>query len=667
MTSQGKPYGVWPSGLTPEALAVAGNTFDQLVAAGSRVFWSETRPAEQGRIALIASDPELGVIEWLDQSVSVRTRIHEYGGAAFAPIGEGVIAFDDLGKRIIRSDRPGQMRVLHQAQDACYGDFAADPSRDRVVCVAEVGSRDGGQPSNFLCSLSSDGITPFRRGADFYAYPKFSPDGKAICWVEWDHPAMPWDETRLMVGVLDDSGAVGEVFKVIGNSSTQTAPLQPEFGPGRTLTFLYDPDGMWQPAMVRLDQGWRVASDIISWKLPGECGFPLWQLGSRIYCRLGCRPGAPDREGHAGSLFLQWTNGYDFQPVILDLESGGLRQLAFPYAELADPTTTSDGKVWFRGKGTQRPPEIACYDPGNGELSVIARQTLPDQLQGDDSFLIGGISKPEGVSFGTLESGAATGIYFPPCSTHFHGPEDARPPAILRLHGGPTAAASPAFSLKTQFWTQRGFAVLDLNYRGSTGRGRAFREALYDHWGLVDVEDVILAAETLINRSMVSGVVLSGGSAGGFSVLAALANASCFRGGAVRYGVTDLLSLAHDTHKFESHYLDKLIGPLPEAEDAYIARSPCSWPERIKVPVLLLQGTEDRIVPRDQAQSMARSLSKHSQDVYYREFEGEGHGFRRRESIVGALEAEWAFFGRLFGFTPPVADDACPRFSPQIS
>ena len=660
-----RPFGAWSSGLTPRMLALAGNEFGQLGAAGNRAFWTELRPRENGRMALMGcdlGDRDAGVREWLGSDVSVRSRVHEYGGGSFSVHPSGVIAFDDHTGTILRMDATGKTSPLHHAQGVRYAEFQIDPKHDRVLAVAEVHDPENSSAStvNYLAVITGQGAAPFRRGADFYASPRISPDGRAVCWIEWDHPHMPWDQARLMVARLDASGSVEEVVQIVSGPSR--APLQPEFGPGRTLTFLSDPAGLWQPSMIRFDRHWRVQTDIITWKVPGECGFPMWQLGTRIYARLAGK----DPDGPAGRMFLQWTKGYDYQPAILDLETGALKLLEFPYAQLADPITTDNGWVWFRGISTTRLPEISCYDPVSGDLKVMAAQDGPRGDDGEPILKEGDLSTPEGVSFGHVHLGAPLGIYYPPTNHAFCGPKDGKPPLILCLHGGPTAAASPAFSLKTQFWTQRGFAVLDLNYRGSTGRGRGYREALYDHWGLVDIEDAILAADTLLNRSMASGVVVSGGSAGGFSVLAALAHSNLFAGGCVRYGVTDLMALAQDTHKFEAHYLDSLIGPLPEAEDVYIARSPCTWPQRISVPVLLLQGTEDRVVPLDQARSMATALRSHSDQVYYREFQGEGHGFRRSDSIVGALEAEWAFYARIFGFDIPLGPDVCPIFQPEL-
>ncbi|MFT8898120.1 MAG: S9 family peptidase [Acetobacter sp.] len=647
MNRQPAPCGTWRSPVTASLAAGKTVTLSGVAVSGESVLWLERRPAEKGRTALVVWQEGAEPRDVTPPDVDVATSVHEYGGGAFAVAGRAIVFSNrrDGGVYTLDLDGPEKPRRLVLAEGMRHASFSFSPDGTCVYAVRED-HRGEGEPKDVLVAISlNDGAeTVIAQGADFYSTPTPSPDGSHLAWIEWDHPAMPWTNSRLCVMWLDDSHS----RKVLGGGSVSPAGkpeslTEPQWADEHTLFAISDRDGWW--ALWRFALAGGEPEPVC--EVEAEIGQPHWVFGQRSYSLLpdGRILALAVNDGQTQMLMLTpgAASGCDVTPVTM-----GLPELC--------PLPFGDRFAWLDGS-PDRAASVVVGAPGQTPHVLRAATTLP--FGKDD------IALPESVRFPLADGTEGQAFFYPPTSAQYCVPEGELPPMIVTAHGGPTARASEGFSFKVQWWTSRGFAVLDVNYSGSTGFGRAYRERLDGQWGVRDVEDCIAAASYMAASGRIDPkrIVMRGSSAGGLTVLSALANSDIFAAGASLYGVTDLRTLAEETHKFEARYLDSLVGPWPEAEAVYRARSPLFMADRIQVPVLFLQGLDDAVVPPEQARSMVAALKRNGIACPLVEFVGEGHGFRGEDTLRRAFQIELAFYGHVLGFEPadvqlPEEDDA---------
>ncbi len=624
------PYGSWPSPLAAADVAAAAVRLGSPRVDAGTVYWSETRPLEGGRNVVVCRAPGAEASEVTPPGYSVRSRVHEYGGGAYA-VHAGTLYFVNLPDQQIYRQRQGaEPTPLGRTGPWRHADLVVDVPRRRLLCVGEELSPSG----ESRCALLAIGLDAGQEdtgqvltsGPDFLASPRPSPDGRRLAWLEWDHPDMPWDGTRLRVaGVLPD-GSPAEPAIVAGGRGESV--FQPEWGPGGWLYFVSDRTGWWN--LYR----WRDGQVEALAPAEAEFGLPQWLFGMSTYAVLD-----------DGSVACAFTRDGAWQLGRIAAPGAALETLPTPYTLIGDVQADSAGVV-LTAAGPTADTAVARLDLA-GRIEVL-REPAPTPLAPP------WVSRPEPIAFPSADGTLAHALFYRPRNPETDGPAQERPPLLVRCHGGPTAAATPSLDPVVQFWTTRGFAFADVNYGGSTGYGRRYRQRLDGRWGVVDVDDCVAAARHLAAAGEIdpARMAVRGSSAGGFTVLAALAFRSVFRAGSVYYGVSDLETLVRDTHKFESHYLDRLVGPYPAAADTYRARSPLHHAERITAPVIFFQGLEDRVVPSDQTERMVSALRRRGVPVEYHAFPGEQHGFRQAETIRRCLEAELAFYRRAFGISP---------------
>ena len=630
------PYGAWESPVTTDLVAGKTVGLSSLQADQGALYWLESRPNENGRSVLVRRGSDGRSVDLTPAPLNVASRVHEYGGGAYL-VADGRIVFSDKATGavwLIDGDAPARQIT---AVDGCrYADFAFDPVRGRVLAVREDHRPQPGKPAAepraAIVALDITGRMPPAENAgqmlidghDFLAAPRLSPDGKTLVWLSWDHPDMPWDGTRLWLAPIDQTKS--ETVRLVAGAIPE-AIVQPTWSPDGALHFASDRSGWWNLYVVR-DGGIHPVCPV-----EGEIGGPHWVFGQRYFAFLqdGRIVASLVDRGIRRAVLIE---GRSLTP----LELGPVQECPVPagagLAYIATPATA--------------PPAVTRLAQLGGTPEVV-KVAGPAGLGAED------VSVGEPFTFPTRDGGEGHGFWYAPTNAAIAGPADARPPLIVISHGGPTAMSTNGFSLAIQWWTSRGIAVVDVNYGGSAGFGRAYRERLYGRWGLVDVEDCAAAAEYLANEGLVDRdrIAIRGGSAGGFTTLAALTNTKLFKAGASHYGVADLKLLASDTHKFESRYLDRLVGPLPQAEALYRDRSPIHHLDRLSCPVIFFQGLDDKVVPPNQAEDMAEAMAARGLAVAHYTFDGEGHGFRQGSTIRRVLELELGFYGRIFGFTPP--------------
>ena len=628
MSRRPVPFGSWPSPITADDVAQAGRRFSDLRHHGGSLYWTETRPDEGGRTALVRRGADGRIEDASPPGCNVRTRVHEYGGAAYAVDAGRVFFchFDD--QKLYLLDCQGQVSALTAAPGHRYADLVADRARNRVICVREQHGADGAVVNSVAAVDAATGTeTTLCSGHDFYAFPRLSPDGSRLAWMCWDHPRMPWDGTRLMIATLNSEGGVlAESVRCIAGGAYESV-LQPTWTGDENLCFVSDRSEWWNLYVFKGDEVQPVCP------MQAEIGRPLWRLGTAVYALAD-----PDTAVCSVNRNGIWEVG------LIKISAGTYEVLTTEYTEIEDLCVYGETVCLVAGRPT-RPPAIVELDLNTGQAVEVrsAGGRVPDRAW---------VSVPETLTFPTGEDATAHAFFYAPVNPETTAPVGARPPLIVRSHGGPTAAASAALSIAIQYWTSRGFAVVDVNYRGSTGFGRSYRRALYGQWGVADREDCEQAARTLAAEDRVDAgrLIIRGGSAGGYCTLCAVTFGDTFRAGASYYGVSDLEALARDTHKFESRYLDTLLGPARSHGELYSQRSPVRHVDKLNCPLLFLQGMEDKIVPPDQSKLMYEALIKKGWPTAYLAFPGEQHGFRDRDHIVRALEAELCFYGAAFGF-----------------
>jgi dipeptidyl aminopeptidase/acylaminoacyl peptidase len=625
-------YGSWASPLSAEALSGGRVSFGDLRSVNGRLYWTETVPAEGGAFALFGMGGDAVRTRISPQGTNVRTRVHEYGGAPFVVVGDTAYYSQFTDQRLYAL-KPGGTAVPLTPAGYRYADCTAPPaggvSLGALICVREDHT-DPARVRNALVRVPLPGGGAgdvLYADSDFVAYPRLSPDGRSLAFISWNHPHMPWDATELKVAKLTGHGLEAAVT-VAGGAAESV--LEPQWDADGTLYFISDRSGYWNLYAL------REAGVHAVWPRAAEFAGPLWQFGQANYALLG--------DGRAVLRFGE--RGLD-RLAVVDLRRGTGRVLDLPYVEYAQLTRVDAGHVAVVADSADAPQTIVRVDVSSGSADTL-------HSAGPPLLAPSAVSVATPIDFPSAHGRMAHAFYYPPVNPDFHAPPGSLPPLLTFVHGGPTAQASPAFASRIQFWTSRGFAVVDVNYGGSSGYGRAYRQELNGNWGVVDVEDVIAAARYLglTGRCDPARTAISGGSAGGYTVLVALSTSDVFRAGADYYGISDMTALARDTHKFESRYLDSLIGSLPQAKSVYDSRSPLSHLDGFKVPLIVFQGADDPIVPPNQSNVIVEALRARGVPLAYLLYPGESHGFRKPENIIRSLQSELSFYGQVFSFTP---------------
>jgi dipeptidyl aminopeptidase/acylaminoacyl peptidase len=620
------PYGAWASPISAAMVAAGSTPLSFPAIDGRSIYWIEGRASEGGRNVIVrltedGTRADLNPAPW-----NARSRVHEYGGRAYVIIDDCVYFSHYADNQIYRVRHGDTPQAVTRGVNRRYADFAYDRRRNRLIAVCEDHSQPGVEAVNGLVAigLPSGEETILAEGCDFYASPRLSPNGRQLAWLSWNHPNMPWDGCELWLATFDETGQLVDQKKIAGGESESI--FQPEWSPDGRLHFVSDRSGWWN--LYRADIG------TITPLCPGaaEFGRAQWQFGMTMYGFAG-----------DGGIICTCMRDGVFELAHLDGRGGKLVPLDTPYMDVQDIVIGNGFAVLVAGSATC-PYEVTRLDLQTGETKVLAQSvaTLP---------AAGYLSTPRTMRFPTTGGEIAHAFYYPPANADFAGPANEAPPLIVISHGGPTSVATNTLKLSTQFWTSRGFALLDVNYRGSVGFGRKYRDALNGGWGIVDVDDCECGARFVSEQNLADPerLIIRGASAGGFTTLCALAFRNTFKAGASHFGVADLASLAADTHKFESRYEIRLVGSAV----LYAERSPAQHPERISCPMIFFQGLDDKVVPPAQSEIMADALRARGVPVAYVTYEGEGHGFRKAENIRRTLEAEWYFYSLVFGFELP--------------
>jgi dipeptidyl aminopeptidase/acylaminoacyl peptidase len=605
------PYGTWPSPVSSAALVEAAVGLSQPLADGDAVYWLESRPLEAGRVVVVRNGTDA-----IPEGFSARTTVHEYGGGAYT-VDRGRVLFSNFDDQRLYLVAGGTAPVPITPEPPSrwalrYADMAVSPDGTRVACVRETHNGPAAtEVVNEIVTLAVDGtgdVEVVATGHDFYAAPRWAPDGQ-LAWLSWDHPNMPWDGTELWVDHAHVAGGAAESI------------VQPEWSPDGELHYASDRSGWWN--LYR--HGDEAGDDAPLIVKDAEFAGPAWVFGLSWYAFL------PD-----GRVVCTWSGADGAHLGVLD--GGDLREVNTPFTSVGSVRATGSGIVALAGSATQS-PAVVTIDVDTGATEVLRRSRDNDL---DPAY----VSAAEAIEFPTEGGRTAYGYYYAPVNPDAQGPAGERPPVIVMSHGGPTSQTPGYFQMPIQYWTTRGFAVVDVNYGGSTGYGREYRERLKGEWGVVDMDDCTNAGRYLAGRGDVDGdrLLIRGGSAGGYTTLCALVFRDDFAAGASYYGVADAEALAADTHKFESRYLDGLIGPYPAAKDRYIQRSPIHFADRVSCPVILFQGLEDAVVPPAQAEVFVAALQEKGLPYAYVAYEGEQHGFRRAETIRDAIDSECEFY-----------------------
>ena len=623
------PYGSWKSPITSDLIVGGSVGLSQPTIDSDDIYWVEMRPTEGGRNVIVKRSPSGECVEVNQSPLNARTRAHEYGGGDYVA-NRGAVYFSNFSDQRLYGWRPAAVaEAITVVADVRYADLFFDSVRNRLICIREDHSSSGEAVTSVASvDLESNGGSGriLVEGNDFYSSPKLSPDGIHLAWLTWNHPNMPWDGCELWVGEFDPDGSLGNTRWVAGGAHESI--FQPEWSPSGALYFASDRNGWWN--LQRLSESGEIEGVCPA---KGELGMPQWLFAMSFYSF------ASDDLVVCGHI----EHGVS-RLSLLDLRTRKLKDVDCPFTDIQYVRASEDYAV-FRGGSPTDVASISRLDLKTGEIEILRRS---NDLEVYPNYF----SVPRPIEFPTEAGLTAHGFFYPPQNPDYQASQDERPPLIVKSHGGPTASATTALSLSVQYWTSRGFAVLDVNYGGSTGYGRQYRERLNKRWGIVDVDDCVNGARYLIDRGEVDEdrLIITGGSAGGYTTLCALTFRDAFKAGASYFGVSDAEALARDTHKFESRYLDGLLGPYSERRDIYFERSPINSTERLSCPVIFFQGLEDKVVPPNQAEQMVQAIRLKGIPVSYVAFPGEQHGFRQARNIKRALDGELYFYSRIFGF-----------------
>jgi len=634
-------YGSWESPITAESVSAAGVRLSAVSVDGGDVYWLEGRPLEGGRSVLVLRRDDGTIEDVTSEGVNVRTTVHEYGGGAYV-VHDGVVYFSNFSdQRLYRQVAGGSPEPItpESSSRMRFADGRVTADGAAMYCVRESHPQGGGKVVNEIVRLSLDGSgeqSVVATGHDFYAAPRLNPDESSISWLTWDHPNMPWDTSYLEIADLDERGIVSGARVVAGRDDASI--YQPEWGPDGRLYFVSDESGWWN--LYVLGNG-DAATPLAP--MEAEFGHPMWGLGASTYGFL------PD-----GRLLATWSVDAIAGMGVADPTGGGLTVIDIPYTSLGASYGT------LAVLDAEAGPRVVCLGGSPHSGAAVVSISVPDGasevLKRGSTLSVnpGYVSEAKPISFSVSDGETSHALWYPPVNRDFAGGRHELPPLVVMSHGGPTSQTDGSLSMGIQFWTSRGIGVVDVNYRGSSGYGRTYRDALQGTWGLFDAEDCIAAALYLADAGLVDRgrMAIRGGSAGGYTTLVALAFHDEFAAGASYYGVADLTALAEETHKFESRYLDGLIAPYPEGAAVYDERSAIKQVDGMSAPLILFQGLEDKVVPPEQARMMAEALRAKSVPFALLEFEGEQHGFRKAENAIRSLEAELFFYGQILGFTP---------------
>ncbi len=628
-------FGTWKSPITADHIVQETISLTSPIFDGTDIYWLESRAREQGRNVIVQRTSGGQCFDVIQAPFDARSGVHEYGGGEFT-VDQGVLYFTNFNdQRIYRKIFDQEPAPITFGSDLRYADLTVIQGTNRLIAVREDHGRGREEPTNTLVLLNLDNPGDEKvliQGNDFYASPVIHPNSKRLAWLSWDHPNMPWDGTDLWVADLEPDGSVSAPRKVAGGLNESI--LQPQWAPDGTLYFISDRSGWWNLYRLK-DLGLEAICS-----RDAEFARPPWTFGKLTYAfesvdRIICSYS----ELGFGTLARLYT------------ESGYLESIETPYTDF-EGIRIKAGSLVCRAGSPRRHRELVLMKLGSGEVEILQRSA---NFVVDEAYL--SVAQP--IEFPTENGLTAHALFYPPKNDDHHAPEGEKAPLLVASHGGPTGSADSTLDLTVQFWTSRGFAVVDVNYGGSAGYGRVYRERLKGLWGVVDVDDCVNAARHLINAGYVdpNRIAIRGRSAGGYTTLSAVTFRDFFKAGASYYGVSNLEALAADTHKFESRYLEFLVGPYPEQADLYKARSPINSVDQLSSPMIFFQGLNDKVVPPNQSIRMVDALRGKRLPVAYVPFEGEGHGFRMGTTIKSALESELYFFSRVFGFTP---DDELP-------
>jgi len=625
------PYGSWKSPITSDLIVEGTVGLSQPTFDGDDIYWMEMRPKEAGRNVIIKRNATGSSVDVNQPPFNARTRVHEYGGGDYS-VNEGLVCFSNFSdQRLYRQDGPDATpQPLTAPGEMRYADSCMDQARSRLICVREDHTREGDEAVNSIVSVSLEPGnghgSVLVEGNDFYSTPRLSPDGSQLAWLTWNHPNMPWDGCELWVGEFAEDGSLSSTRWVAGGAAESI--FQPEWSPEGVLYFASDRSGWWNLERITADGGIeRVCQS------KAELGMPQWVFAMSAYTFASPETIVCSHIDQGVSTF-----------ATIDTNTGKLTPIDCPYTDIQF-LRAANGLAVFRGGSPTDVGAIVKFDLKTAQFESLRksndRETYPQYF-----------SVPRAIEFPTEGGLTAHGFFYPPQNPDYRAPDNEKPPLIVKSHGGPTSAASTALSLSIQYWTSRGFAVLDVNYGGSTGYGRQYRERLNKKWGIVDVDDCVNGARYLAERGEVDGnrLIITGGSAGGYTTLGALTFRKVFKAGASHFGISDLESMARDTHKYESQYLTGLLGQYPARKDIYYDRSPINFPERLSCPVIFFQGLEDKVVPPDQAEKMVDAIRAKRIPVSYVAFAGEQHGFRQAKNIKRALDGELYFYSKVFRF-----------------
>jgi dipeptidyl aminopeptidase/acylaminoacyl peptidase len=636
MSIKGKkaaPFGSWKSPLTAGIVATSSNVYSEIeLANDGSVYFLERRPSELGRSVVLRSTSVGQIEELTPPGFNARNRVHEYGGGSFL-VTENNVFFSNFSDQLVyrvglvSEGKPIPITFVPQV---FHADFAYDSKRKRIICIREDHTVKG-EAVNSIVSLDPEGKDEpvvLVSGNDFYSTARLNPDGTKLAWLTWNHPNLPFFSSEIHVGDISSEGAIINERLVAGGPEESIA--EPRWSPDGILYFVSDRSDWWN--IYRLN-GAKVEP---VYEAKAEFAGPHWVFGFSSYAFVS-----------KGKIVCRYTKDGAAHLAILDVNSGELQEIKNPFSEV-DYVEANEASVVFLAGSSISPDKLVRLDLNSRSFETIYPKQ--ETLKIPDGYL----SRPQAISFPTSNGLTAYGLYYPPANEDFAGPQGRPPPLIVISHGGPTASSHSSLDLEIQFWTSRGFGILDVNYGGSTGYGREYRKRLNGQWGIVDVDDCVSGAMFLVheNKADENKLAIRGGSAGGYTTLCALTFRKTFKAGASYYGISDLETFAGDTHKFESKYLQILVGTYPKEREVYRRRSAINYLDDISAPVIFFQGLEDKVVPPDQAEAMFQALKKKGLPTAYLPFEGEQHGFRQAKNIIRSLEAELYFYSRVFGFNP---------------
>lgn len=650
MMAKSRPYGSWLSSLTAEKLAKKGVRFGHMCEDQGNLYWLESRANEKGRSVLLKCDLANGLSQPLPQDISVRSKVHEYGSGDFI-VESNVVYFSHAGDQCLyRLDQNTPKKKLERLTqpnsngEDRYADFCLSGDLKKLVCVRERHRK--GRVINELISLElpiSENTKTFHNcevkvihtGYDFYSFPRISKQGDQICWTCWNQPEMPWDAAELWVADFHDADQMDSAHKISGgriNSQESSSVYQPVWSDDGVLHYISDASG-WSNVYSHRNEILNALAPI-----DREFGIPQWSLASSTFAIAPC--------GQIYALYVEEGN-----QLLCQIDSGKVTPIPLPFCYFGEHLICSDGSLYFRAAGPTQSEAVYRFELKNRALTRLSDENL-FPLPNEE------LSVAQAIDFPSNNERIGHAFYYKPHNSRYQPTANTQPPLIVMSHGGPTGATTSSMNAAIQFWTHRGFAVVDVNYAGSTGYGNKYRNALKGNWGIADVEDCIAAAQHLVNKGKAdkNALLIRGGSAGGYTTLCALTFHNVFTAGCSRYGVADLESLAADSHKFEARYLDSMIGAYPKKEKLYKARSPIHHAGQLSCPILLLQGKDDKVVPPNQAEMMVAALEKNKIPYAYRLYEGEGHGFRKAKTIIDALSSELSFYRQVLGIDDTVSE-----------